>query len=63
MTKKQHKKRTKRTPKCILYKHQRIPKGQSKMENRKKLATGGAQDEDKQNKNTTQNVMYPKKHK
>jgi hypothetical protein len=33
------------------------------MENRKKLATGGAQDEDKLNKNTTQNVIYPKKHK
>ena len=31
------------------------------MENRKKLATGGAQDEDKQN--TTQNVIYPNKYK
>jgi hypothetical protein len=33
------------------------------MENRKKLATEGAQDEDKLNKNTTQNVIYPNKYK
>jgi hypothetical protein len=33
------------------------------MENPKKLATWGTQDEDKQNKNTTQNLIYPKKHK
>ena len=33
------------------------------MENRKKLATKGTQDEEKQNKNTTENVIYPNKHK
>ena len=36
---------------------QRISKGQSTMDNPEKLATWGTQDEDKQNKNTTQYVM------
>ena len=36
---------------------QRIPKGQSKMDNPEKLAAQGTQDEDKQNKNTTQYVL------
>ena len=35
-------------------KRQRIPKGQSKMDNPEKLPTQGTQDEEKQNKNTTQ---------
>jgi len=34
-----------------------IPKGQSKMKNPTKLVTYGTQDEDKQNKNTTQCVL------
>ena len=38
----------------IINKHQRIPKGQSKMDNPEKPATHGTQDEEKQNKNTTQ---------
>ena len=38
-------------------KRQRKPKGQSTMDNPEKLATQGTQDEDKQNKNTTQNVL------
>ena len=38
-------------------KRQRIPKGQSKMDNPENLATQGTQDEDKQNKNTTQYVL------
>ena len=37
-------------------KHQRIPKGQSKMDNPGKLATLCTQDEEKQSKNTTQYV-------
>ena len=41
----------------IIYKRQRIPKVQSKMDNTEKLATLGTQDEDKQNKNTTQYVL------
>ena len=32
----------------IIYKRQRIPKGQYKMNNSKKLATYGTQDEEKQ---------------
>ena len=40
-----------------IIKRQRIPKGQSKMDNPEKRATYGAQDEDKQNKNTTQNEL------
>jgi hypothetical protein len=35
----------------------RIPKVQSKMDNPEKLATQGTKDENKQNKNTTQNVL------
>ena len=38
-------------------KRQRIQKGQSKMDNQEKLATQGTQDEEKQNKNTTQYVL------
>ena len=38
----------------IIYKRQRIPKVQSKMDNTEKLATLGTQDEDK---NTTQYVL------
>ena len=38
-------------------KGQRKPKGQSKMDNPEKSATQGTQDEDKQNKNTTQYVL------
>ena len=34
-----------------------MPKGQSKMVNPEKLVTEGTQDEDKQNKNTTQYVL------
>ena len=37
-------------------KRQRIPKGQSKMDNPEKLVTQGTQDEEKQNKNTAQYV-------
>jgi hypothetical protein len=35
----------------------RIPKGQSKMDNPEKLAIQATQDEQKQNKNTTQYVL------
>ena len=38
-------------------KGQRKPKGQSKMDNPEKSATQGTEDEDKQNKNTTQYVL------
>jgi hypothetical protein len=38
-------------------KRQRIPKGQAKMDNPEKLATECTQDEEKQNKNTTQYVL------
>ena len=41
----------------FLNKRKRIPKGQSKMYNPEKLATQGAQDEEKQNKNTTQYML------
>ena len=37
----------------MLNKRQRIPKGQTKMDNPAKLATHGTQDDDKQNINTT----------
>ena len=40
-----------------MNKGQRIPKGQSKKDNPEKLATQGTQDEEKQNKNTTQYVL------
>ena len=36
---------------------QRIPKEQSKMDNPEKLATKGTEDEEQQNKNTTQHVL------
>ena len=38
-------------------KRQRIPKGQSKMDNPENLTTQGTQDEEKQNKNITQYVL------
>ena len=38
----------------IIYKCQRIPKGQTKMDNPEKQATHGTQDKEKQSKNTTQ---------
>jgi hypothetical protein len=38
-------------------KHQRIPKRQSNMDNPEKLATYGTQDEEKENKNTTQYML------
>ena len=40
-----------------LNKRQRIPKGQSNMDNSEKLALWGTQDEEKQDKNTTQYVL------
>ena len=40
-----------------INKRQRIPKGQSNMDNPEKLATYGTQDEEKQNKHTTQYVL------
>ena len=40
-----------------LYKHWRISKGQSQIDNPEKLATVGTQDEDKQTKSTTQYVL------
>ena len=40
-----------------LNKRSRIQKAQSKVDNPEKLATQGTQDEDKQNKNTTRNVL------
>ena len=39
-----------------LNKRQRIPKGQSQMDNSEKLGKNGTQDEDNQSKNTTRNV-------
>ena len=42
-----------------LNKRQRIPKGQSNMDNSEKLALWGTQDEEKQDKNTTQYVLDP----
>ena len=47
----------------FLNKRQRIPKGQSKMYNPEKLAAQGIQDEEKQNKNTTQYVLNTTMHK
>ena len=41
----------------ILNKRSRIPKRQQKRDNPEKLSTLGTQDEDKQNKNTTQYVL------
>ena len=40
-----------------LTKRQRISKGKSTKENQEKLATQSTQDEDKQNKNTTQYML------
>ena len=40
-----------------IYKRERIPKGQSKIDNPEKLATYGTQDGEKQNKFTTQNAL------
>ena len=44
-------------PEKLTNKRQRIPKWQSKMDNPEKLTTKGTQDEDEQNKNTTQYVL------
>ena len=44
-------------PGKLTNKRQRIPKEQSKMDNPEKLATQGKQEEEKQNKNTTQYVL------
>ena len=41
----------------LFDKRQRIPKGQSEMDNREELIKYGTQDEDEQNKNTTQYVL------
>ena len=41
----------------MFVKRQRIPMRQSKKANPEKLATQGTQDEEKQNKNTTQYVL------
>ena len=49
--------------KTTINKRQRIPKGQSKMDNPEKLATYGTQDQEKQNKNTTQYVLDTTMHK
>ena len=43
-----------------VYKRQRIPQGESKIDNPEKLATQGTQDEGKQSKNTTQYVLLTK---
>ena len=43
--------------KPVINKRKRTPKGPSKKENPEKLATQSSQDEEKQNKNTTQYVM------
>ena len=40
-----------------------MPKGQSKMDNPEKLSTQGTQDEEKQNKHTTQYVFDTTIHK
>ena len=47
----------------IVNKHQRIQKGQSKIDNPEKLATQDTQVEEKQNKNTTQYVSDTNIHK
>ena len=46
-----------------INKRQRIQKGQSKIDNPEKLATWGTQDEEKQNKNTTQYLWDTTIHK
>ena len=40
----------------MIYKRQRISQGQSQMDNPEKFARQGTQDEEKQNRNTTQYV-------
>ena len=45
-----------------INKRQRTPKGQSNMDNPEKLATYGTQDEEKQNKHTTQYVLNTNMH-
>ena len=42
---------------CCINKRQRIQNGLSYIDNPEKLTTKGTQDEDKQNKNTTQYVL------
>ena len=49
--------------KYFLNKRQRIPKGQSKIYNPEKLAAQGTQDDEKQNKTTTQYVLDTTMHK
>ena len=52
-----------------INKRERTPNGHSKMDNPEKPATYGTQDEEKQNKNTTQyvfdmyNTIYTNQHK
>jgi hypothetical protein len=41
----------------IYHKQPKIPKRQSTMDNLEKLPTYGTQDEEKQNKNATQNML------
>ena len=48
---------------CDFNKRQRIQKGQSKMNNPEQLATCSTQDEDEQNKNTTQFALDTTIHK
>ena len=47
----------------LANKRQRIPKGQSNMDNIEKPATQVTQDEEKQNKNTTQYALNTTIHK
>ena len=47
----------------MFNKRYRTPKGQSNMDNPEKLATLGTQDEEKQNKNTTQYMLATTMHK
>ena len=51
--------------KCTKFinKRQRTPMGKSKMDNPEKLATCGAQNEDKQKKNTAQHMLDTTIHK
>ena len=44
--------------KQVLNKRQRIPKGQSKMDNPEKLTTLGTQDEEKQSKKSQHNMLH-----
>ena len=48
---------------CVINKRQRIPKGQSNIDNPEKLATLGIQGEEKHNKNTTYYVLDTTIHK